>query len=151
MLLTDNGTEFANKLVTERLTEYGIVQSTIPHYHAQANPVERLNRNVRAMINCFIKEDHRDWDLHLVELGFALNTAVHSSLGISPSFMNFGRNPTPSILLRTHLEDPQPICSPDLEKWKTRSSRLPALHDLVRRHLDKATATQAKYYNRKRT
>ena len=102
------------------------------------------------MINSFLKEDHRDWDLHLVELEFALNTAVHSSLGVSPSFMNFGRNPTPSILLRTHLENPQPILPPDLEKWKTRSSRLPALHDLVRRQLDKATATQAKYYNRKR-
>ena len=86
----------------------------------------------------------------LAELGFALNTAVHSSLGISPSFMNFDRNPTPSILLRSHLENPQQILPPDLEKWKTRSSRLPALHDLVRRQLDKATATQAKYYNRKR-
>ena len=87
--------------------------------------------------------------LHLAELGFALNTAVHSSLGVSPSFMNFGRNPTPSILVRSHLENPQPILPPDLEKWKTRSSRLPALHDLVRRQLDRATATQAKYYNRK--
>ena len=38
VLLTDNGTEFANKMVTERLTEYGIVQSTIPPNHAQANP-----------------------------------------------------------------------------------------------------------------
>ena len=79
-LLTDNGTEFANKMVTDRLKEYGIVQSTIPPYHAQANLVERVNRNLRAMINSFLKEDHRDWDLHLVELGFALNTDVHSSL-----------------------------------------------------------------------
>ena len=90
------------------------------------------------MIHSFTKEDHRDWNFHLLELGFALNPAVHSSLGISPSFMNFGRNPVPSILLRTYLESPQPFPSPDLEKWKTLSSRLPALHDLVRRHLDKA-------------
>ena len=150
VLIPDNGKEFANKMVIDRLTEYGIVHSTIPPYHAQANPLERVNRNLRAMINSFLNGDHRDWDLHLVELGFALNTAVHSSLGVSPSFMNFGRNPTPSILLRTHLEKPQPILPPDLEKWKTRSRRLPALHDLVRRQLDKATATQAKYYNRKR-
>ena len=60
VLLIDNGTEFANKMVTDRLTEYGIVQSTIPPYHAQANPVERVNRNLRAMINSFLKEDHRD-------------------------------------------------------------------------------------------
>ena len=48
------------------------------------------------------------------------------------------------------MDNPQPILPPDLEKWKSRSSRLPALHDLVRRQLDKATTTQAKYYNRKR-
>ena len=117
------------------------MQSTIPPYHAQANPEEGVNRNLRVMINSFIKEDHRDYDLDLLELGFALNTAVHSSLDVSPSFMNFSRNPVASIFLRTHLESPQPILFPDLEKWKTRSSRLPALHDLVRSHLDKATAT----------
>ena len=116
VLLMDNGIEFADKMVTDRLTEYGIVQSTIPPYHAQANPVERVNRNLRAMINSFLKEDHRDWDFHLVELGFALNTAVHSSLGVSPSFMNFGRNPTPSILFRSHLENPQPILP---RTWKS--------------------------------
>ena len=43
-LLTDNGTEFSNRLITERLTQYGIVRTTIPPYHAQANPVERVNR-----------------------------------------------------------------------------------------------------------
>ena len=42
VLLTDNGTEFANKMLTDRLTECGIMQSTIPLYHAQANPVERV-------------------------------------------------------------------------------------------------------------
>ena len=66
------------------------------------------------------------------------------------SFVIRGFSLTPSILLRNRLEDPRPILPPDLEKWKTRSSRLPALHDLVRHQLDKATATQAKYYYRKR-
>ena len=63
VLLTDNGTEFSNRLVTERLDEYRILQSTIPPYHAQANPVERVNRNLRPIINSFLAEDHRDWDL----------------------------------------------------------------------------------------
>ena len=100
------------------------------------------------MINSFLKEDHRDWDLHLVELGFALNTTVHSSLEVSVVYESWKKSYTPSILLCTHLEDPQPILPSDLEKWKSRSSRPPALHELVRRQLDKASATQAKYYNR---
>ena len=64
-LLTDNGTEFANKLVTERLTQYGIIQTTIPPYHAQANPVERVNRTLKSMIATFLKSGHKDWDLQI--------------------------------------------------------------------------------------
>ena len=63
VLLTDNRTEFSNRMVTERLNEYGILQSTIPPYHAQTNPVERVNRNLRPMINSFLADDHRVWDL----------------------------------------------------------------------------------------
>ena len=96
VLLTDNGTEFSNRMITERLNEYGILQSAIPPYHAHANPVERVNRDLRPMINSFLADDHRNWDLHLNELRFALNSAVHSSLGVSPAFLNLGRNHVPS-------------------------------------------------------
>ena len=150
VLLTDNGTEFANKLVAERLSEYGIKQSTIPPYHAQANPVERVNRNLKTMISSFLSDDHREWDAHLNEFSFALNTMTHSTTKVSPAFMNFGRNPVPVKLLRKHLENPLPLHRQDSEKWATRVSRLPALHDLVRRHQDAATSRQARYYNRNR-
>ena len=60
VLLTDNGTEFSNRMVTERLNEYGILQSTIPPYHVEAHPVERVNRNLRPMINSFLADDDRD-------------------------------------------------------------------------------------------
>ena len=53
VLFTDNGTECSNRMVTEILDEYGILQITILPYHAQANPVERVNRNLRLMINRF--------------------------------------------------------------------------------------------------
>ena len=86
-------------MVTERLNEYGILQSTIPPYHAQTNPVEKFNRNVRPMINSFLADDREDWDLHLNELRLALNSAVNSSLGVSLAFFNLGCNPVPSTLL----------------------------------------------------
>ena len=86
-------------MVTERLDDYGILQCTIPPYHAQANPVERVNRNLQPMINSFLADDHRDWDLYLKELRFALNSAVHSSLGASLAFLNLERHPVPSTLL----------------------------------------------------
>ena len=36
------------------------------------------------------------------ELRFALNSAVHSPLRVSPAFLNLGRNPVPSTLLPNH-------------------------------------------------
>ena len=35
-LLTDNGTEFVNKMITEPLNQYGIIQTTIPPYPGQS-------------------------------------------------------------------------------------------------------------------
>ena len=134
-LLTDNGTEFSNRLITERLTQYGIEQTTIPPYHAQANPVERVNRTLKGMISTFLKSDHRYWDLHLREFGFALNSMEHVATKVSPAYLNFGRQPQPVEFLRKHLEDPKPIRPLDHEIWLDRVKRLPALHDLVKRHL----------------
>ena len=148
--ITDNGTEFANKVVTARLEEYGVIQSTIPPYHAQSNPTERVNKTLKTMINCFLAEDHREWDGHLAEFGFALNTMAQSSTKLSPVFLNLGRNPVPSQLLSRHLENPLPLAPGDTETWCDRVKRLPALHDLVKRHLEKANARQASYYNRNR-
>ena len=88
-----------NRMVTERLDEYRILQSIIPPYHAQANPMETVDRNLRPMINSFLADDHTDCDLHLSKLCLTLNNAVHSSSGISPAFPNLGKNPVPSTLL----------------------------------------------------
>ena len=56
----DNGTEFVNKALTEKLREYGIKHSTTPAYHPQANPMERVNRVVKTMISSFIAGNHRE-------------------------------------------------------------------------------------------
>uniref|UniRef100_A0ABD2W1D5 Integrase catalytic domain-containing protein n=1 Tax=Trichogramma kaykai TaxID=54128 RepID=A0ABD2W1D5_9HYME len=88
-LLTDNGTEFVNKDVGRYLASLGVEQTTIPPYIARCNPTERVNRNLRSMIASYIEEDQTDWDLHLQELKFALNTAHHDSIGTTPSFLNF--------------------------------------------------------------
>ena len=92
-LITDNGTEFANKLITEKLKELGVTQTLIAPYHAQANPVERVNRTLKTMISIFVKNDHRDWDVHLQEFAFALNASVHASTKMSPYFLNLGGDP----------------------------------------------------------
>uniref|UniRef100_A0ABD2WBC8 Integrase catalytic domain-containing protein n=1 Tax=Trichogramma kaykai TaxID=54128 RepID=A0ABD2WBC8_9HYME len=115
-LLTDNGTEFVNKDVGQYLASLGVEQTTIPPYIARCNPTERVNRNLRSMIASYIKEDQSDWDLHLQELKFALNTAHHDSIGTTPSFLNFGRHPLPALQLRKETESPIEILPNDPER-----------------------------------
>ncbi|KAL7292322.1 hypothetical protein TKK_0013926 [Trichogramma kaykai] len=45
------------------------------------------------MMISYIEENHKTWDEHIYELTFAFNTAVHDSTGVSPAFLNLGRNP----------------------------------------------------------
>ena len=87
-LFTDNGTEFCNKIVDLICQEDAIKRVKTPPYHPQVNPVERIIRVLKTMIISFIKETQRKWDVHLNDFCFAFNTAYHSSLKTSPSFLN---------------------------------------------------------------
>lgn len=59
-LLTDNGTEFVNHAIKEYADINKINHTTVPPYHPQANPVERVNRVLKTMIVAFIDKDHRE-------------------------------------------------------------------------------------------
>ena len=53
ILHTDNATTFVNKFLSKALEERGVKQTTIPPYHAQANPIERVCRTLKTMIFFF--------------------------------------------------------------------------------------------------
>lgn len=145
VLLTDNGTEFANRVIRELATALGIHISLTPPYHAQANPVERVNRVLKSMITCFVGIDHREWDEHLVEFRHAYNSAYHSSLGMSPAFLNYGHQPRASLFLRKLSDDD--LVVPETKRWASRMQRMAELYDMVVDNLGKAFSRQSRYYN----
>ena len=73
---SDNGTEFKNKVLDKFPEERGVTHTTIPPYHAQANPMKRVNRTMKTMIMSYLENNHQDWDLHVPKLTYANNTAV---------------------------------------------------------------------------
>ncbi|XP_076385625.1 uncharacterized protein LOC143264066 [Megachile rotundata] len=99
------------------------------------------------MISSFIEKDHREWNVHLHEFRFAVNTAVHSSAGESPAVLNFGRAPRSVGSIRRAVEGEPLLSRRDPQAWAQRSRRLLLLHDLVREQLERAHKRQAKYYN----
>lgn len=147
-LLSDNGSEFFNHVVTERLKTYGIEQDRTPVYHAQANPTERYNQTIKTMIRIFVNKDHRTWDIHLNEFAFAINTAIHASTKYSPAFLNFGRNPLSPHCLQNQLPVPVQTKSMSKDVWIDRVKRLSAIRDIVKKHVDLAYTRQAKYYDK---
>ena len=130
-LLSDNGKEFDNKFVKGTLEEYGVRHVTTPPYHPQANPLERSNRTLKAMISAFVGADHRNWDLHVHEFRHAVNTAVQSITRVLPAFLNFGRHSRPVKSLRREVESGKLVERIDPGAWEDRMKRLDALRDLV--------------------
>ena len=147
---TDNGSEFVNHIMQSFSEEFNIHLSTIPPYHPQANPVERVNRVLKTMIVSFIDKDHRTWDIHISEFRYAYNTAYHSSLKTSPSFLNYGRDPKSINSLRRTEESKLAIEPQSSELWKERMKKIQVMRDWIIRNFDKAYQKQSKQYNLRR-
>ncbi|EEZ97618.1 Retrovirus-related Pol polyprotein from transposon gypsy-like Protein [Tribolium castaneum] len=92
IIICDNGTQFAGKTMKALAKNYQVQKLWFTaRYHPQANPVERTNRTIGKAIRSYIKENHRDWDINIAKIGYAIRTAVHEVTGHSPVFLNFGR------------------------------------------------------------
>lgn len=109
------------------------------------------------MIGIYTEQNHRDWDVHIPELTFALNTSIHSSIGVSPAFLNMGRSPAPPSKVVGPPADPgiDPPETPEtpetLGPWKTRLDRMTHLYDLARKFMGESFARQAAYHDRGRS
>uniref|UniRef100_A0ABD2WIR8 RNA-directed DNA polymerase n=1 Tax=Trichogramma kaykai TaxID=54128 RepID=A0ABD2WIR8_9HYME len=148
--LTDNGREFDNKLLNEALEEYGVKHLFTPPYHAQANVVERSNRTLKTMIASFVNDKHDEWDRYLPQFRYAVNTAVQSTLKVSPAFLNMGRQPKQAKSLRREVEK---WCTKEFMEqsaWAERMAKLDELREIVMEYVGAAYEKQSKYYNRGR-
>jgi hypothetical protein len=95
-LICDNGRQFVSGELKRKAAEYGCTIWYTASYHPQANPTERVNRVIKAMIASYVKDDQKKWDRQLPKIGFALRTAVHEVTQFTPAYLNFGREPAKS-------------------------------------------------------
>ena len=147
--MSDNGTEFKNRVIDEFLTKKGVHHTTIPPYLPRANPVVRVNCTFKTMIVSFVEESHQRWVEHLHELVFAYNTAKHSSTGLSPALLNYGRQPAPlSNVQREQLittaEEQQEEA---VKRWAEHVQKLTELHTRAAQKSSDEQEGQARYFN----
>ena len=94
-VLTDLGRNFMASMFEEllRFTKTDRLRTTA--YHPQTDGlVERQNQTLKQMIRTYVNRKQDDWDELLPYLSFAYNTSVHSSTGVSPYFLMYGREAT---------------------------------------------------------
>ena len=58
------------------------------------------------MLQAYVSSDQRQWDIHLAEFTYALNTCKHDTLGTEPSVLMFGRQLATPLTNRLHGGEP---------------------------------------------
>ncbi len=93
-ILTDQGTAFMSRTLSELYELLGIKSIRTSVYHPQTDGlVERFNRTLKSMVRKFVKEDAKNWDKWLEPLLFAVREVPQASTGFSPFELLYGRQP----------------------------------------------------------
>lgn len=150
ILLSDRGTPFLNKTLTELAETYQFHCEYTPPYHPQANFVERANRTIKPMLTTFVDENQRDWDRYLAEFMYALNSSKQESTGYSPAFLNFGRELPQPDTWRERVAHTLPSKTETPQQWARRFEILSNVRAQAEANLAQASDRQASNYNRTR-
>jgi len=91
-ILSDQGRNFESKKFNDFCTNFGIKKLRTTSYHPQCNGLaERTIRTVKQKLSCSVNDNHDNWDDLLSDVTFSYNNSVHSSIGLAPNELIFGK------------------------------------------------------------
>ncbi len=91
VLLSDNGTEYNNKLFRTLCLRAGIKKLWSPAYHPQSNGIaERVNGTIKTALYTLVRDQPHRWSTLLAPVIFGINTSIDSH-NFSPFWLMFGR------------------------------------------------------------
>ena len=133
ILQTDNGPEFANKIIACLAEIYGIDRRLITAYNSRANGlVERKNKEISRAIKKFTEGAAGHWKDWLAFVQIGLNNAINKKTGSTPFSLMFGRpfNGFGNFSNTQTPENIDNILAKRGEKWKIyRETVLPGILD----------------------
>lgn len=145
-IVTDNGSEFENRVVNETLEALNIDHVTTSFYHPQSNAkVERFHRTMHDILSKLIDNNLNRWDLYLNQALAAVRFNISESSKFSPYFLLYNRD---VVLPLDNLLQPR-------RKYQGEETHKIALEQqhktfmLVHKHLKQAKRRQAKYADQK--
>ena len=142
ILLSDRGSCFRSRLLVEMGKVMGFKRKFTSSFHPQTNGLtERFNSTLAKMLAMFIGETgYEQWDAYLPHLTFAHNSSRHSTLGVLPYFLMFGREP----ILPMDLTFVRASPSLPLEGHK---DRMREAFEMVRKNLEKRQEQNRESYD----
>lgn len=150
-IICDNGTQFVGKDFKKLVEKYEVQKIWLNAlYHPQCNFVERSNQTIGRAIRCYIKENHhKEWDKHLPEIRYAINSACHEVTGFAPSFLNFGRHIPISGKYYGEIDSTEGIqlLPGDRLEFSNNLKCLAEIFEKVKTNLNKAYQRNVKEYN----
>ena len=136
---SDQGRNFESMIFHQTLEAFNVQKTHTTAYHPQGDGmVERFNRSLLQMFRSYV-ENQEDWEKFLPLLLYAYRSSSHSSTGVSPFMMIFGRHPQP---LQDHLTAFDP------GSYQAHlQAKLAEFRDLVEVHTAHAADNQKQQYN----
>lgn len=93
VIISDNGTPFANSTLASLCSTFHITHRFISPYHASGNGlVERFNRTLGVAMRMLSVDHKPDWHLYLPLLLFSYRTIIQASTRYSPFKLLYGRS-----------------------------------------------------------
>ena len=149
-VLTDQGSNFMSKLLSETYRMLGVKPIRTTPYHPQTDGlVERFNQTLKAMLRRAATESGKDWDKLIPFLLFAYREVPQSSTGFSPFELVFGRHVRgPLDILKEAWEGDSKTPESVASYLISMHERLSKMTELVRDNMAKAQDTQKQWYDR---
>uniref|UniRef100_A0A8C1RIN6 Gypsy retrotransposon integrase-like protein 1 n=1 Tax=Cyprinus carpio TaxID=7962 RepID=A0A8C1RIN6_CYPCA len=149
-ILTDQGTAFMSRTLSELYELLGIKAVCTSVYHPQMDGlVERFNRTLKTMIRKFVQEDAKNWGRWLEPLLFAVREVPQASTGFSPFELLYGRQPSGVLdVLKETWEDGRSDSKNEIQYVLDLRAKLHTLGRLSMENLLQAQDRQSQLYNR---
>ena len=105
-ILTDGGSEFANKVSRELYSKLEIAYSTTSPFHPQCNAqAEVVNKHFQKYLSRMCQGETLHWEHLLPPMNMAYNSQKHESIGMSPAMAMFGFQPRLPGLIGFSLDE----------------------------------------------
>lgn len=147
--VSDQGSNFLSKLMTQLYEQLGITKIKTSIYHPEANGlIERFNKTLKAMLRKFVGERIQIWDRYLPYLLFAYKEVPCESTGYSPFELLYdGTVRGPLAVVKESWLEKKPVEDNLISHVLEIRRRLATMQQVVKWSLERTQGKQKRLYD----